>query len=82
MFGEVVGGLIAGSLAILTDAAHMFSDVFGFMVSYTAIYLAGKPADQSLSFGHARAEILGAVASVLLIWGLCAWLFVEAVHRV
>lgn len=82
MFGEVVGGYIAGSLAIMTDAAHMFSDVAGFMISYFAIYLGGKPSNNSLSFGYARAEILGALASILLIWGLCIWLFIEAVNRV
>jgi zinc transporter 2 len=39
MGGEIAGGYFAHSLAILTDAAHMFSDVAGFMISYIAIYL-------------------------------------------
>ena len=42
MIGEAVGGYISGSLAILTDAAHMFSDVTSFMISYIAIYLGRK----------------------------------------
>jgi zinc transporter 2 len=82
MFGEITGGYIAHSIAIMTDAAHMFSDVAGFMISYFAIYLGGKPSNNSLSFGYARAEILGALASILLIWGLCIWLFIEAINRV
>ena len=82
MIGEIIGGYLAGSLAIMTDAAHMLSDVAGFMISYFAIYLGGKPASFQMSFGYARAEILGALASIALIWGLIVWLFIEAVHRV
>ena len=78
---EVAGGLISGSLAILTDAAHMFSDVAGFMISYMAIYMSNKPANFQMSFGYHRAEVLGAMASILLIWGLLIWLFIEAIHR-
>jgi zinc transporter 2 len=44
MGGELVGGLLSGSLAIMTDAAHMLSDVAGFMISYFAIYLSNRPA--------------------------------------
>lgn len=82
MGGEIVGGYLANSLAILTDAAHMLSDVAGFMISYVAIYLGTKPATFHMSFGYARAEILGALASIALIWGLLVWLFIEAIHRV
>ena len=81
MIGEIVGGYLAHSLAIMTDAAHMLSDVAGFMISYVAIYLGGKPASFSMSFGYARAEILGALASIALIWGLIIWLFIEAINR-
>ena len=82
MAGEVVGGIISGSIAIMTDAAHMLSDVAGFTISYVAIYLAKKPASHSLSYGFHRAEILGALASIMLIWGLIVWLFVEAIKRI
>ena len=81
MIGEVAGGYLAHSLAIMTDAAHMLSDVAGFMISYFAIYLGGRPASFSMSFGYARAEILGALASIALIWGLVVWLFIEAINR-
>ena len=82
MAGEIVGGYISGSLAIITDAAHMLSDVAGFLISYFAIYLGSRPANYQMSFGYHRAEILGALASVLLIWGLIIWLFIEAIHRI
>ena len=81
MIFEVVGGYYANSIAIMTDAAHMLSDVAGFMISYMAIYLGGRPSTFELSFGYHRAEILGALASILLIWGLIIWLFIEAINR-
>lgn len=81
MGGEVVGGFISGSLAIMSDAAHMLSDVAGFTISYIAIYLGRRPANNGMSFGYHRAEILGALASILLIWGLIIWLFIEAINR-
>ena len=79
MGGEFVGGILSGSLAIMTDAAHMLSDVAGFMISYFAIYLGSRPASSQMSFGYHRAEILGALASILLIWGLLIWLIVEGI---
>mmetsp|Transcript_33092 Transcript_33092/g.32225 ORF Transcript_33092/g.32225 Transcript_33092/m.32225 type:complete len:178 (-) Transcript_33092:1142-1675(-) len=78
---EIIGGYIANSIAIMTDAAHMLSDVSGFMISYLAIYLGGKPSTFSLSFGYHRAEVLGALASILIIWALILWLFIEAISR-
>ena len=81
MVVEIAGGYIANSIAIMTDAAHMLSDVAGFMISYFAVYLGGRPSTFSLSYGYHRAEILGALASILLIWGLIIWLFVEAIDR-
>ena len=45
MIGEIVGGYISGSIAIITDAAHMLSDVAGFLISYFAIYMGSRPAN-------------------------------------
>jgi len=78
---EFAGGWISKSLAIMTDAAHMLSDVAGFMISYVAILLGSRPASMQMTFGYHRAEILGAMASILLIWGLLIWLLIEAIHR-
>ena len=82
MGAEILGGYLSGSIAIITDAAHMLSDVAGFLISYFAIYMGSRPANYQMSFGYHRAEILGALASVLLIWGLIIWLFIEAIHRI
>ncbi|KAE8993851.1 hypothetical protein PF010_g17627 [Phytophthora fragariae] len=81
MFAEVVGGSIAGSLAIMTDAAHLLSDVAGFCISLFAIWVATLPASNKLSFGFRRAEVIGAVVSVLLIWVLTGVLLYADVNR-
>jgi zinc transporter 2 len=81
MIGEIIGGYISGSLAIITDAAHMLSDVAGFLISYFAIYMGSRPSNHHMSFGYHRAEILGALASIMLIWGIIIYLFIEAIHR-
>ena len=58
MIGEVIGGYLSGSLAIITDAAHMLSDVAGFLISYFAIYMGSRPSKVHFSFGYHRTEIL------------------------
>ena len=62
MLAEVVGGLLAHSLAVMTDAAHMLSDVAGFVVSVLALLLSGRGDQRNYSFGYHRAEVLGALA--------------------
>jgi len=81
MVCEIIGGLIANSLAIMTDAAHLLSDLAGFLISIFALWLATRPATSRLSFGFHRAEILGALISVLLIWVLTGILVYEACWR-
>lgn len=81
MIAEVVGGLIAHSLAILTDAAHLLSDVAGMFMSVAAIKLAQRVATEQFSFGFARAEVLGALFSCMLIWALTGILVYEAIRR-
>jgi len=78
---QVVGGYYAGSLAIMTDAAHLLSDLVGFLISILALYVARKAPTSRLSFGFHRAEILGALVSVFLIWILSGVLLYEAVLR-
>jgi zinc transporter 2 len=81
MVGEFVGGSISGSLAIIADAAHLLVDVFGFALSLFFLWLAqGKPAP-NLSYGYKRAEVLGAVLSVSLIWLVAGAILYEAVVR-
>ena len=81
MIAELVGGIIANSLAILSDAAHLFSDLAGFLISLFALYMARRPATVDHSFGYHRAEILGALGSISLVWALTIYLVVEAIDR-
>lgn len=82
MIFEFVGGFLCGSLAILTDASHMLSDVAGLGISYLSIKMSLKKATFKYSYGYHRAEILGALTSVCLIWCLLIWLNIEATHRI
>lgn len=79
---EIIGGYLANSIAIMSDAAHLLSDLFGFAVSILSIYISRKVATSSMSFGYHRAEIIGALASVTLIWALTIWLLYEATLRI
>ena len=67
MSGEIVGGMLSHSLAILTDAADKLTDVVGFLISFLAIYMGSRVSNYHMSFGYHRAEILGALASIVLI---------------
>jgi len=82
MICEAVGGYFAKSLAIMTDAAHLLSDLAGFLISVFSIWITSRPASGEMSFGWHRAEIIGALVSVLLIWALTGVLLYEAVLRV
>lgn len=82
MTAEVVGGVLANSIAIATDAAHMLTDFASFMISLGAIYIASRPPTKSMSFGWYRAEVVGAVLSVLFIWVVTGILLYMAVLRV
>lgn len=77
-----LGGVISGSLAIMTDAAHLLTDVAAFCVSLFSIYMAGRPATQTMSFGYHRIEVLGAIVSVLLIWLVTGALVIVAIERI
>ena len=78
---EVVGGVLAGSLALLADAVHMLSDNIALAVALGAAWLAAKPASSERTFGYRRAEVLAALANGVMLVALAIWIFVEAVMR-
>jgi len=82
MVGEIIGGWVANSLAIMTDAAHLLTDIGAMLLSLFAMWIANRPPTSSLSFGFHRAEILGALASVLMIWLLTGILIYEGIQRI
>lgn len=81
MTAEIIGGYISNSLAIMTDAAHLLSDLLGFIISICALLIGQYAPTSHLSYGYHRAEIIGALTSVILIWGLTAWLIYAAIWR-
>jgi cobalt-zinc-cadmium efflux system protein len=81
LVAEVVGGLIAGSLALLADAGHMLSDSFSLGVALFAAWLAGRPGGPSRTFGFRRAEILAALFNGVTLVAISIWIFIEAGMR-
>ena len=78
---EVIGGLVAGSLALLADAVHMLSDNVALALALVAAWLATKPATPERSYGYKRAEVLAALANGVTLVALSIWIFVEAAMR-
>ena len=78
---EVLGGLLSNSLALLADAGHVFTDVFGVGFALTAIWFAGRPATSERSFGYLRLEIFAAVANAILLFGVAVFILFEAWRR-
>jgi cobalt-zinc-cadmium efflux system protein len=78
---EIVGGLVSGSLALLSDAGHMLTDVSAQVISLLALLLAARPADSKKSYGYRRLEILAALANGLLLAVLSAFTLYSAVRR-
>ena len=79
--GELVGGLLTNSLALLADAGHLFSDVVGIGLALAAIGVAGRPATTSRTFGFLRIEILAAAVNAMLLFGVAAFVLLEAWRR-
>ena len=78
---EVVGGWLAGSLALLSDAGHMVTDVAALSIALIAQRLAQRPPSRRASYGYARAEVLAAFINALIMLALVVWIAVEAVRR-
>ncbi|KAK8598532.1 hypothetical protein V6N13_094500 [Hibiscus sabdariffa] len=78
---EIFGGMKANSLAVLTDAAHLLTDVAGFSLSLFTVWASAWKATSYHSFGFRRLEVLGALISVQLIWLISVLLIYEALDR-
>ncbi|MBQ1093680.1 cation diffusion facilitator family transporter [Streptomyces sp. B93] len=81
MVVEIVGGLLADSLALIADAAHMATDALGLGMALLAIHFANLPPSGKRTFGYARAEILAALANCLLLLGVGGYVLYEAIQR-
>jgi zinc transporter 2 len=81
MLVEIVLGFLSGSIAIFTDAAHMLSDLSGFLISLVALRLSRREATRRYSYGYHQVEVLGAMLSVFLVWFLTGGLLLRAYDR-
>ena len=81
MVAEVAVGIIAGSLALISDAGHMLTDAVSIVLALWAINLAVRPAYGRWTYGFKRAEILSAQANGLTLLLLAAWFIYEAIRR-
>lgn len=78
---EIVGAVVSGSLALLADAGHMLSDVFGLSIALVATIVAARPATDRQTFGYRRAEVFGALANGAILTAVSIYIVVEAVGR-
>jgi cobalt-zinc-cadmium efflux system protein len=77
----VVGGLITGSLALLSDAAHMFTDTAALAIALAAARIAERPADSRRTFGYQRFEILAATVNAVLLFAVAGYILAEGWRR-
>ena len=78
---ELIGGIISGSLALISDAGHMFTHCFALGISFFAIVIASRPAPRERSFGFYRMEILAAFTNGLVLVGVTVYIVYESVVR-
>ncbi|CAN5487031.1 CDF family zinc transporter CzcD [soil metagenome] len=78
---ELVGGIVTQSLALISDAAHMFTDTAALAISLAAIRISRKAADDKRTFGYHRFEILAAAFNAMLLFGVAVYIIYEAYLR-
>ncbi len=81
LIAEVIGGIVTGSLALLSDAAHMFTDASALAISLAAMRIAKRPADLRRTFGYHRFEILAAAFNAILLFLVAIYILYEAYQR-
>ncbi|PZQ61431.1 MAG: cation transporter [Phenylobacterium zucineum] len=81
LIAEVIGGIVFKSLALLSDAAHMFTDAAALAIALAAIQLGRRAADERRTFGYRRFEILAAAFNAILLFAVAAYVLVEGVRR-
>jgi cobalt-zinc-cadmium efflux system protein len=78
---ELIGGYYANSLALMTDAVHVLTDIAALALSLLTLWISTRPASSAKTFGYLRAEILGALFNGLLLWVLVVFVWFEAAQR-
>ncbi|MCV2869363.1 cation diffusion facilitator family transporter [Defluviimonas sp. WL0002] len=78
---QIVGGIVAGSVALIADAIHNFSDALALIIAFAARRIARLPANPDMSFGYGRAEVIAALVNYTVLIVICLWLGYSAVER-
>jgi cation diffusion facilitator family transporter len=78
---KLVAGLLTGSLGILSEAVHSFTDFCATVITFFAVRVSDKPPDDQHHYGHAKFESIAALAETVLLLGTTAWIAYEAIHR-
>lgn len=79
--GQVIGGIVSGSLSLIADAVHNFSDAASLILAALAIRIGRKPADQKKTFGYKRAETIAALINLTTLVLIGIYLIAEAFQR-
>lgn len=79
---KLAAGLFTGSLGVLSEAAHSGLDFAGTTLTFFSVRVADKPADEEHSYGHGKFESISAFCEALLMAASCAWIILEAMHRI
>lgn len=82
LVAEIIGGMLAQSLALLSDAAHMFTDTVALAIALAAIRIGKRPADRLRTFGYHRFEILAAAFNAVLLFLVAVYILYEAYLRI
>lgn len=81
LVAEVIAGFVFNSLALLSDAAHMMTDVAALAIALLAIKIGGRPADERRTYGYKRFEVLAAAFNAILLFAVAIYVLFEAIGR-
>jgi cobalt-zinc-cadmium efflux system protein len=79
---ELVGGILTHSLALLSDAGHIFADILALGLSWGALTLSVLPANDRKTYGYLRAEVIAAIINGATLFVIAVWIFIEAYQRI
>lgn len=80
-FAELIGGWLAGSMALMADAMHMLSDAAGLIIAVIAVIVGRRQASAQATYGYRRVEVLAALVNAVMVLAISVWIVVEAVRR-
>src|SRR5512134_2586388 len=81
LLGEVIGGLVSNSIALLSDAGHVLTDAFAIGLSLIAARISRRPSDFRVTFGYQRIDLLAAIINGLSLVAIAIFIFVESYQR-